>query len=58
MFLHSKQAAEQFIALYKALGGGWEQYQSLAPIHKPQPAVIAAFTRLLQSDDPQKDDSK
>jgi len=51
-------AAEQYIGLYKALGGGWEQYQSFPPIRKPQPAVIAAFTRLLNSDDSQKDTSK
>lgn len=39
-------AAEQFIALYRALGGGWENYQSLPPVHVPQPAIIAAFHRL------------
>jgi NodT family efflux transporter outer membrane factor (OMF) lipoprotein len=49
-YVTSQQAAaEQFVALYKALGGGWEQYQSFPPICKPQPAVIAAFTRLLSS---------
>ncbi len=51
-------AAEQFIALYKALGGGWEEYQSIPPVRKPQPAVIAAFNRLLCPDDSQKDDPK
>jgi NodT family efflux transporter outer membrane factor (OMF) lipoprotein len=40
-------AAEQFIALYRSLGGGWENYQSLPPVHVPQPAVIAAFHRVL-----------
>jgi NodT family efflux transporter outer membrane factor (OMF) lipoprotein len=45
-----RTAAEQFIALYKALGGGWEDYQSFPPIRRPQPAIIAAFTRLLSSD--------
>jgi len=44
-------AAEQFVTLYKALGGGWEQYQSFPPAHKLQPAVIAAFTRLLEADE-------
>jgi NodT family efflux transporter outer membrane factor (OMF) lipoprotein len=39
-------AAEQFVALYRALGGGWENYQKLPPIHVPQPAIIAAFHRL------------
>jgi NodT family efflux transporter outer membrane factor (OMF) lipoprotein len=40
-------AAEQFIALYRSLGGGWENYQSLPPVHVPQPAVIAVFHRVL-----------
>jgi NodT family efflux transporter outer membrane factor (OMF) lipoprotein len=38
---------EQFIALYRSLGGGWEKYQSLPPVHFPQPAIIAAFHRVL-----------
>jgi outer membrane protein TolC len=42
-------AAEQFISLYKALGGGWEQYQSFPAISQPQPAVLAIFTRLMNS---------
>jgi outer membrane protein TolC len=41
-------AAEQFIALYRSLGGGWENYQQLPPVHTPQPAVIAAFRRVLR----------
>jgi NodT family efflux transporter outer membrane factor (OMF) lipoprotein len=44
-------SAEQFVGLYKALGGGWEQYQSFPPIHQPLPAVLAAFARLLSSDE-------
>jgi NodT family efflux transporter outer membrane factor (OMF) lipoprotein len=32
-----------YIALYKALGGGWELYQEVPPIAKPLPAVVAAF---------------
>lgn len=47
-------AAEQFITLYKALGGGWEQYQTIPSIHQPQPAIIAAFQRLLAADNSQK----
>lgn len=39
-------AAVQFVALYKALGGGWELYQTLPPIPEPQPAVLAALRRL------------
>jgi len=46
--------AEQFVALYKALGGGWEQYQSIPPIRQPQPAIIAAFRRVLRPEDPLK----
>jgi outer membrane protein TolC len=37
---------EQFIALYRSLGGGWEKYQTLPPVHVPQPAIIAAFHRV------------
>ncbi len=39
-------AAEQFVALYRSLGGGWEGYQSLPPIPPPLPAIAAAFRRL------------
>jgi NodT family efflux transporter outer membrane factor (OMF) lipoprotein len=46
--------ADQFVALYKGLGGGWEQYQSIPPIRQPQPAVVAAFRRVLAPEDPQK----
>ncbi len=45
---------EQFVALCKGLGGGWESYQSIPPIRQPQPAVIAAFRRLLAPEDPLK----
>jgi outer membrane protein TolC len=40
-------AAEEFIALYRSLGGGWESYQQLPPVHFPEPAVVAAFHRVL-----------
>jgi hypothetical protein len=30
------------IALYKALGGGWEHYQAVPPIRVPEPAIAAA----------------
>jgi NodT family efflux transporter outer membrane factor (OMF) lipoprotein len=43
-------AGEQFVQLYRALGGGWQNYQSVPAIRQPQPAVIAAFRRLLTSD--------
>jgi len=48
-------AAEQFITLYKSLGGGWEQYQKLPPIRQPLPTVIAALRRSVESDDSAKD---
>lgn len=38
-------AAEQFIALYNALGEGWEDYQKLPDIRRPLPAMIAALVR-------------
>jgi outer membrane protein TolC len=41
--------ADAFVILYKALGGGWENYQSVPPIRRPQPAIVAAFTRLLSA---------
>jgi NodT family efflux transporter outer membrane factor (OMF) lipoprotein len=44
--------AEGFIALYRSLGGGWENYQSLPPIHRPEPAVIAMFQRVLSRSKP------
>jgi NodT family efflux transporter outer membrane factor (OMF) lipoprotein len=49
-----QSAADAFIYLYKALGGGWEPYQRIPDIHRPEPAVMATFHRLLVSDDPQK----
>jgi NodT family efflux transporter outer membrane factor (OMF) lipoprotein len=44
----------QFIALYKGLGGGWESYQSIPSIKKPQPAIIATFQRVGSPEDPEK----
>jgi hypothetical protein len=41
----------QFIALYKGLGGGWENYQTIPPIHRPQPAIIATFQPASQPSD-------
>jgi NodT family efflux transporter outer membrane factor (OMF) lipoprotein len=37
-------AVEQFIALYKALGGGWENVVT-PDIRRPDPAIIAAIKR-------------
>ena len=49
-----QSAADAFIELCHALGGGWEQYQNIPAIRRPEPAVMAAFHRLLVGDDPQK----
>ena len=40
---------EQFVQLYRSLGGGWENYQAVPAIRRPQPAIIAAFRRTLSS---------
>jgi outer membrane protein TolC len=47
-------AADAFVNLYQALGGGWEQYQSVPPIRRPQPAILAALRRLATSEDSDK----
>src|SRR5258708_27460380 len=41
-------AAHHLVNLFKALGGGWEDHQSLPPIRQPQPAIVAAFRELLK----------
>jgi NodT family efflux transporter outer membrane factor (OMF) lipoprotein len=38
---------EQFVSLYRNLGGGWQHYQQIPDIRRPQPAIIAAFRRLV-----------
>jgi NodT family efflux transporter outer membrane factor (OMF) lipoprotein len=43
---------EQFVQLYKSLGGGWQNYQAVPDIRRPQPAIIAAFRRALSSQAP------
>ena len=49
-----QSAAESFVLLYKALGGGWEAFQNVPPIRHALPAIIAGPIRLLTSSDPQK----
>jgi len=39
---------EQFVQLYKCLGGGWQNYQAVPAIRRPQPAVVAAFRRIFE----------
>jgi NodT family efflux transporter outer membrane factor (OMF) lipoprotein len=36
----------QYVALYKALGGGWELYNELPPLRDPKPAIVATVDRL------------
>jgi NodT family efflux transporter outer membrane factor (OMF) lipoprotein len=43
---------EQFVQLYKSLGGGWQNYQAIPAIRRPQPAIIAAFRRVLSPSEP------
>jgi len=43
---------EQFVQLYKSLGGGWQDYQAVPGIRAPQPAIIAAFRRILSRSPP------
>jgi NodT family efflux transporter outer membrane factor (OMF) lipoprotein len=43
---------EQFVQLYRDLGGGWENYQQVPAIRRPQPAIIAAFRRVLSTSAP------
>jgi NodT family efflux transporter outer membrane factor (OMF) lipoprotein len=38
---------EQFVQLYKSLGGGWQEYQAVPKIPRPQPAIVAAFRRII-----------
>ncbi|HME38102.1 MAG TPA: efflux transporter outer membrane subunit [Steroidobacteraceae bacterium] len=40
---------EQFVQLYKSLGGGWQNYQEVPDIRRPQPAIVAAFRRVISS---------
>ncbi|HWW19440.1 MAG TPA: efflux transporter outer membrane subunit [Steroidobacteraceae bacterium] len=49
-----ESAAEAFIYLYRALGGGWEHYQDLPPIHHPLPAVLAGLRSLVTGYNPEK----
>jgi NodT family efflux transporter outer membrane factor (OMF) lipoprotein len=46
-YVSAQQAvALAYIALYKALGGGWELYENTPPIPLPEPAVAASVRRL------------
>jgi NodT family efflux transporter outer membrane factor (OMF) lipoprotein len=41
-------AGDIFVALYKALGGGWPPNEIIPPVRHPDPAFIAAVKRLAQ----------
>jgi NodT family efflux transporter outer membrane factor (OMF) lipoprotein len=43
---------DEFVQLYKSLGGGWENYQTVPAIRRPQPAIVAAFRRVLAGPSP------
>jgi outer membrane protein TolC len=43
---------EQYIELYRDLGGGWQSYQKLPPISRPLPAVLALFKDTLAARSP------
>jgi NodT family efflux transporter outer membrane factor (OMF) lipoprotein len=43
---------EQFVQLYKSLGGGWQDYRTVPKIRAPQPAIVAAFRSILQGNGP------
>jgi len=45
--LEQQAAADALVNLYRALGGGWEDYQAIPAIPLPQPAILAAFRRLM-----------
>ena len=38
---------QQFVALYKALGGGWEGFEAPPPPKPPRPAIFAAGARTI-----------
>ena len=42
-----QKAADDLVALYKALGGGWSLHEPVPPIRPPQPAGIAAARVLM-----------
>ncbi len=43
---------EQFVQVYKSLGGGWQNYQDVPAIRRPQPAIVAAFRRAISPSTP------
>jgi len=46
---------DQYIELYRNLGGGWQGFQQVPAIKRPLPAVLAIFRDTLARGDPLKD---
>jgi NodT family efflux transporter outer membrane factor (OMF) lipoprotein len=46
---------DQFVSLYRDLGGGWQSLQKVPAIVRPLPAVLAIFRDTLARSDPLKD---
>jgi NodT family efflux transporter outer membrane factor (OMF) lipoprotein len=44
----TRLAGDSFVALYKALGGGWPPDEIIPPIRHPDPAAVAAVKHLIQ----------
>ncbi len=44
----TRLAGDNFVALYKALGGGWPPNEVIPPVRHPDPAVVAAVKHLAQ----------
>ena len=49
---------DQFVELYRDLGGGWQGFQKVPPIRRPLPVVIAIFRDTLARTDPLQDPPK
>jgi outer membrane protein TolC len=47
LILAQQAAADDFVSVFKSLGGGWEHYQQSPPVHLPHPALLAMFERLV-----------
>jgi NodT family efflux transporter outer membrane factor (OMF) lipoprotein len=44
-----QEAVTQYVAVYKALGGGWENYQRVPQLRTPLPAVLAAIVQTVNA---------
>lgn len=48
-------ADDQYVALYRSLGGGWQSFQQVPTIHRPLPAIVAIFRDTLGRSDALRD---